>query len=530
MYVKYALILMALVAGTEFLVMNIFIITGLDHTISIQLEAFLDAFLLLLIAATPVYYLVIKPIVKTSRDDLLRLESLACALEGSGDAVLITDKSCRITFVNQAFTTITGFLKKEVIGKSPRLLQSGKQDKLFYQAMWSAINGSGGWQGEIVNRRKNGEEYTEHLHIRVIYDDKDRVAAYIGSFCDISALKKREQVMRQAQKMEALGTLVGGVAHNFNNLLGGILGQAYLAELASNQPKVVDHIGKVKCIANDAAQIVHQLLSFSHQRSTQKKNTPVVLLLKETAKTLQLGIKEDITLVMDFTSESLVIYCDPVEIQQVVMNLVNNARDAVEGSSRREITLKVDRGEWKACPRRNACSVCTSEVAQISIEDTGSGISAADLERVFEPFFTTKEVGKGTGLGLSMAKGVIESHCGTINVSSQLGVGTKIEICIPLVSSPADAEEKQEVVVKSKKHETILLMDDEEIVRETLAQILKSLGYTVLTAADGEDGVRQFVANKEKVSLVISDVIMPRLNGPLAIKQIREIAPNLPVI
>jgi len=534
-YAQYVAILVGVVFTAEYAVMTLFNIFNIEALLSEELEAFADSSLLLLFSAAPVYFLIVKPVVRISKDYQDHLENLVEALEGAADAVIITDANGVIVYINKAFTDITGYSADEVLGHNPSMLQSGKQSEAFYKMMWRSLDTTGKWQGEIWNKRKNGEVYPEHLHIRSILDADAKVKFYIGIFSDITENKNREKVLRQSQKMEAVGTLVGGVAHNFNNMLAGIMGKSYLARKKSNEPETIQYLQDIDNISQDAALIVRQLLTFSHASIQQKKNTPIVPLLKEAAKTARLGIREDIEFMTDFTDEALMVYCDPVEIQQVFINMINNARDALSATQPRRISVIVEGKSWEGCPRNDLCLVCDAYVAHVVIEDTGSGISETDIEHIFDPFFTTKEVGKGTGLGLSMAKGAVESHGGNIHVSSTVGVGTRFEICLPLTNMPAGQKDKvpearvQEIVPASSG-ETILIIDDDEVVRTTLSQVFLSLGYHVLTAADGEAGVNAFHGHADMVSLVIADVAMPIMDGPTAIKEMRGIRPELPVI
>jgi len=223
-------------------------------------------------------------------------------------------------------------------------------------------------------------------------------------------------------------------------------------------------------------------------------------------------------------------HCDPIEIQQVIINLINNARDALEGSQSKIISITIDKKSLAECPNNETCEICSANVAHIIVKDTGSGINKTDLLNIFDPFFTTKEVGKGTGLGLSMSKGAIESHGGVFNVSSEVGIGTKFEICLPLTAAPLNEGTENIDTIQATNNETILVIEDEKIISATLSQLLTSLGYKVIIAKNGELGVRKFLDNINRVSLVISDVVMPVMDGHTAIAEIRNAKPLLPVI
>ena len=529
-FARYVVILIAVIATSEYAVMTLFDLTGLGDSLPQEAEALLDSFFLLLISAAPVYFWIIKPIINISMSYQEELSLLVEALDGAADVVIITDVNANITYINKAFTTVTGYSEEEAMGENPRILQSNKQSGAFYHMMWDTIITTGEWSGEVWNKRKDGELFLESLRIKSIKDATGEVKSYIGIITDITEARQQEELLAKTQKIESIGMLVGGVAHNFNNMLAAIMGKAYLAQRLATDPEAVKHLTDIEEISNDAAQIVSQLLSYSHDSIKHKEVTPIVTLLQEATKTAQLGISEDIEFITNFTTENLVAYCDPMEIQQVLMNLINNARDSLTTAGTKRISVTVESKPWEGCPRNDTCPVCNSEVVHIVVEDTGSGIDEAHLENIFDPFFTTKEVGEGTGLGLSMTMGTVESHGGTINISSTVGVGTTVEICLPLTEEIVGEKEEKQNTTLAISNESILVIDDDEVVRSTLSQILLSLGYRVITANDGEMGICKFQENIDRVSLIITDVIMPVMDGIDAVERIRREKPELPVI
>lgn len=529
---RYVCILIMTVISAEYMVMLMLDTTGASILLPREIEAVLDALLIVVLSAAPTYFFIIKPIIKETLSYTDELKKLVTALDASGEAVIITDADGSITYVNEVFTDITGYTFDEVIGRNPRILQSGRQSKAFYQMMWRSIVKTGEWQGELWNKCKDGRVYPERLHIKSILGGNGKVKFYICNFADITEQQEQEKLLRQAQKMDAIGNLVAGVAHNFNNVLAAITGNTYLAKKSAVNLKTIDYLKCIEKSSQEAAVMVKQLLSFSHAGVQQKAPMHIVDLTLEAVNTAKLGIREDIKVTTRFTPEPLIVFCDAVDIQQALINLINNARDALEGSEERAIKVSVEHKMRKSCSRRITCDDCSLEVVHLVVQDTGSGISETDLLHIFDPFFTTKPLGGGTGLGLSMAKGTVESHGGSFHVSSELGVGSRFEICLPLTSAVLQIQEAQEKREprESRCQETILVIDDEAMVRLSLEKLLQSLGYQVLTAADGEDGLQVFLENADDIVLVVSDVVMPRLDGPAAVLKMRVKKPSLPVL
>ena len=456
---------------------------------------------------------------------------LTTAVEQSAESVIICDAAGIIQYVNPAFTTITGYTREDVIGQSSRLLRSDKHSSDFYQQLLATIRKGDTWRGEIINRRKDGRRIVAELVITPVRGENGEIIEFIGIHNDVTERRALERQLVQAQKQEAIGQLAGGIAHDFNNVLGAILGMAELGMTeVSEGSKILERLEKIRHHAGRAAALTRQLATFARRQVIELRDINLNDPVKEVISLLGETLGTDIELHTALGSDLSVTRADPGQVEQIILNLCLNARDAMPHGGR--LSIETD----SVCLDEQYCRLHASARAvpyvRLTVTDTGTGMDPQTVEHIFEPFFTTKDPGLGTGLGLATAYSIVKQHDGFIQVYSEPGEGTIFRIYFPVTASaaPAAAAAAPPELAVRGGHETILVADDHDGMRDLLAESLHALGYRVLLAMDGEGAVQEFTAHRDEIDLAILDVVMPKLRGPDAYRQMAALRPELPVI
>ena len=459
-------------------------------------------------------------------EELLRLQS--AALNSSANGVVITNRDGIIEWVNPAFTTVTGYALEEAVGRNTRdLLKSGVHDREFYTRMWATILRGQVWHGEMTNRRKDGTHHLEDLTITPVRNEAGVITHFVGVKRDLTEQKRLEQQFLQAQKMEVIGRLAGGVAHDFNNLLTIINGTCELAlmELPTAHP-MRSEFEEIQGAGDRAARLTRQLLAFSRQQMLSPAVVNLGMQVTQSAKMLRRLIGEDIRLDLRSADDTtLTVLVDPSQLEQVMLNLAVNARDAMPGGGTLTVaTGHAVLGESEAAEE----GVKPGGYVSLSVTDTGIGMSPEVRERIFEPFFTTKGQGKGTGLGLATVYRVVHQSGGTIQVTSEVGTGSTFRVLMPQVTEPVEGATAFETQ-RSVGSETILLVEDESALRDMTARMLESAGYRVVTAQNGMDAL-ELLKEYPEIALVITDVVMPGMSGSDLAQEVSTRRPNLHVL
>ncbi|WP_457566308.1 PAS domain S-box protein [Caldithrix abyssi] len=465
----------------------------------------------------------------------LQIERLASLVEQAAESIVITDTQGHVEYVNPAFEKITGYTINDVMQEKTNLLKNGQQEDENYRELLDTISAGKTWRGQFVNKRKNGERYFEDAVIFPLIDKDGKITNYCKIARDVTREKELENQLHQAQKMESIGTLAGGVAHDFNNLLTVINGYAELMRLSMNEDHPLHKaVSAISEAGKRAAELTNQLLAFSRKQVSKSEVININEIIASMEKMLKRLIGEDIYLEKKLDSHIHRIKADKSHLEQIIMNLVVNARDAIrlnkQPEAKKEILIKtgnviLDDEFVGAHPgSKKGSYVC------LSIADTGLGMDEKTKTRIFEPFFTTKEKGQGTGLGLALVYGIVKQHNGYISVHSMPGEGTTFKIYFPTTSEKPAVEKR---IAKKKEYvgtETILLVEDDAQVREFTSNALKSLHYKVIEAENGRKAIDLIEKRNIVFDLIISDVVMPDMNGLEMVKIVKRRQPDVKVI
>ena len=451
---------------------------------------------------------------------------LVIAVEYTADAIIITDIEGNIQYVNPAFEKITGYSRAETAAQNLTFLDSGQHDPSFFKQMWDCLKRGDVWRGRFINRKKDNSLYQSEATISPVKNTAGEITNYVSVQRDVTHETQLEKQLRQAQKMEAIGTLAGGIAHDFNNLLLGIQGNISLSllDLGADSP-IIGSLKKIEQYVQNGVELTRQLLGFARGGKYEVRLTDINRLLKE-QNLLFSRANKTVEFKDEFDTELWNVEADQDQIEQVFLNIYMNALQAMpEGGDFTVRTENVTIDEERFTPYR----VKAGDYVKISLIDTGIGMDEKTQRRIFDPFFTTREMGRGTGLGLASVYGIIKNHEGFINVDSQKNRGTQVKIFLP--ASRKHAPPKQLRVEEiTRGHETVLLVDDEEMIVDVGKRMLDKLGYETLTAMNGAEALEIYKNRGKDIHLVILDMVMPKIGGGETFDRLKKINPAIKVI
>ncbi len=465
--------------------------------------------------------------------DRIRAEAerrrLAEAVHQTSEAVIITDAGGVIEYVNPSFERITGYPREEAVGENPRILKSGVQDAAFYRDLWSTLSAGQKWSGRMVNRRKDGKHYTEDCSITPIANDRGEIERFVAVKKDISRELKLEEQFRQSQRLESVGRLAAGVAHDLNNLLAPILGYAeMLLEDLASQDDPRRKVEQIIRAAEGSRDLIRQLLAFGRKQILDVKTVDLRRVVRDMKKLLRRTIRENIGLEFHLSPAPCPVEADTGQLGQVLMNLTVNAQDAMPDGG--ALTIEVARAylDEEYCASRPGSK--PGRYIMMSVSDTGTGMDAETREHIFEPFFTTKAE-MGTGLGLATVYGIVKQHGGNIWLYSEPGEGTAFKIYLPAVGEDETVEEGGRIELKeSRGVETVLVVEDNEMVRDLARRVLERQGYAVFAAAAGGEALQRLDAHQGPLHLLLTDVIMPDMDGMALSERVSKAHPEAKVL
>ena len=476
------------------------------------------------------------------------------ALESARDGIMITDLQGTILHVNLALERMTGYSRSELIGKNSRLLRSGTHPAELYADLWRTILTRSSWQGEMTNRRKDGSLGDISLTVSPIVNSQGKLTHFVGIQRDVSERKQLERQLLQAQKMQSVGTLAGGVAHEFNNLLAGINGYAALGLREENVSGVVrEFLQHVVQLSERAADLTRQLLAFARKPALVRRPTSMPDLLRATAELMSRSLRAQVKLEEMAEGEPLMVEADANQLEQAIVNLALNARDSLKREGENTGPRSNDPAELEARRQREQVvfrlrrvtlsheqpgfphRVPRGDYALVQVIDHGSGMTPEVLNQALDPFFTTKEVGQGTGLGLPMVFGIVQGHQGWLTIDTEPGQGTTVNLYLPRLRQPVtdghsmSFDEGAVVEPESVSGSAILVIDDEDAVREVIRRFLEIAGHRVTSVGSSAEAL-ELVRAGRTFDLIILDLMMPREDSLVTFQHFRQRFPSVPVL
>ncbi len=452
----------------------------------------------------------------------------ASFLDKAQDAIFVRDLEGKLLFWNKGAERMYGWARQEVVGRNMDEFLYTQPEKL--KEAYELTISEGEWHGELQHFTKNQSELSIESRWTLIRDSEGHPKSVLAINTDITEKKKIEAQFLRAQRMESIGTLAGGIAHDLNNILAPILMSIDVLKLRATDPQAKSILETIEVSAKRGADVVRQVLSFARGLEGERVEIQPKHLFKDVESIIRDTFPKDIRLRFSIPEDIWLILGDPTQVHQILLNLCVNARDAMSNGG--SLNLSVENCVLDEHYVAMHTQAKVGRYVQISVADTGTGIPPNLIDKIFEPFFTTKDINKGTGLGLSTVMAIVKSHDGIINVYSELGKGTTFKVYLPAMEASVEARKEQMVQASLPRGngETILLVDDEASILTITSQTLQAYGYRVLTAADGAEAVAVYAQHRHEIAVVLTDMMMPILDGAATIHALTKMNPSIKII
>ena len=476
----------------------------------------------------PVQYIAIRYEITERKAHEERIRQQASLLDKAQDAIVVCDLQFQVLFWNKGAERMYGWSLNEALGRNlEELVLSGNPGRV--NDIRDALESSDEWITETAHTRQEGSSLTVECRWTLVRDDRGKPDYYLVIITDITEKRRAEEQLLRAQRMESIGTLAGGIAHDLNNVLSPILMAVEMLQLKNRDAEIERWLEVIRKSSERGADLIKQVLTFARGLEGKRVAVQLKYLVKDIVKVVAETLPKNIAVEYRIATDTKPILADPTQIQQVLMNLCVNARDAMPDGG--TLTVSVENVTMDETAARMNPEAQIGEYVVLSVADTGTGMSSEVKNRIFDPFFTTKEVGKGTGLGLSTSLSIVKSHDGFVNVYSDVGQGSRFSVYFPVDEANAErGSDRAETIYPRGNGELILVVDDEERIREVAEAALDAFGYRTISAADGNEGIAKFAANLEAIAVVVTDLSMPKMDGVAMIRTIRKLAPDAKVI